>query len=111
VKTIRIAERLMGEGQPSNIIAEAGVNHHGDLDLTGRLVAHRASARAGVVRFQTRSVDAILIQVALEVPYLTEGFPGAMCGDHRRCLELFQEAYGTRIAAETARRCPPLPAG
>jgi sialic acid synthase SpsE len=35
------------------VIAEAGVNHNGDLDLAVRLVEAAAAAGADVVKFQT----------------------------------------------------------
>ena len=35
------------------VIAEAGVNHNGDMDLAFRLIESAASAGADVVKFQT----------------------------------------------------------
>ncbi|MCS7166161.1 MAG: N-acetylneuraminate synthase [Gemmatales bacterium] len=52
-KTINIAGRLIGAGYPCFIIAEAGVNHNGDLELAKRLVEVAAQAGADAVKFQT----------------------------------------------------------
>ena len=48
VKEIKIGEIKIGEGNPCFIIAEAGVNHNGDLKKTLELVsiAHKAGADA-----------------------------------------------------------------
>lgn len=46
-------ERLIGTGQPCFIIAEAGVNHNGDMELARRLIACAAEAGADAVKFQS----------------------------------------------------------
>lgn len=50
---IEIAGRLIGDGQPCFIIAEAGVNHNGSVKAAKRLVDAAAAAGADVVKFQT----------------------------------------------------------
>jgi len=50
---VSIAGRPVGPGQPCFIIAEAGVNHNGDLDLAMRLVDEARKAGADAVKFQT----------------------------------------------------------
>ena len=45
--TFRIGGHLIGEGQPVFIIAEAGVNHNGDLDLAHQLIDVAARSGAG----------------------------------------------------------------
>ncbi len=52
-RPLDIAGRLVGAGHPCLVIAEAGVNHNGDLDLAVRLVEAAAAAGADVVKFQT----------------------------------------------------------
>jgi N,N'-diacetyllegionaminate synthase len=39
--------------EPVLVIAEAGVNHNGDLDLAKRLIEVAASSGANFVKFQT----------------------------------------------------------
>ncbi len=48
VKTVAIGDRVIGKGHPCFVIAEAGVNHNGSLDLALDLVrsAHKAGADA-----------------------------------------------------------------
>lgn len=44
---IQIGERLIGPGYPCYIIAEAGVNHNGQLDLAHKLIDAAVASRAG----------------------------------------------------------------
>lgn len=62
----------MTEGSPSRhvcIIAEAGVNHNGSLDLAKQLVDVAADAGADVVKFQTFKADAIVSKTAQKAEY------------------------------------------
>lgn len=93
MKTIRIGDRLVGEGQPCFIVAEAGVNHNGQIELAKRLVGVAIRAGADAVKFQKRSIPAILIREALDMPYVKPNSLGATYGEHRERLELSEEAY------------------
>ena len=52
MRAIRIGGDLVGVGHPCYIIAEAGSNHNGDLDMAFRLVDVAAEAGANAVKFQ-----------------------------------------------------------
>src|SRR5689334_12526841 len=51
------------------IIAEAGVNHNGDLDLARRLIDVAAEAGADFVKFQTFSADRLATPHATKAAY------------------------------------------
>jgi N,N'-diacetyllegionaminate synthase len=51
------------------IIAEAGVNHNGDLDIARRLVEAAADAGADLVKFQTFAADRLVTQDAAKAGY------------------------------------------
>lgn len=51
------------------IIAEAGVNHNGDLDLAKRLIDAAAEAGADLVKFQTFSANRQVTKVAAKADY------------------------------------------
>ena len=53
MKTVRIGEKNVGDGNPCFIMAEAGCNHNQELELAKRLVDQAAKARADGVKFQT----------------------------------------------------------
>jgi N,N'-diacetyllegionaminate synthase len=51
------------------IIAEAGVNHNGDLNLARQLIDVAAAAGADRVKFQTFSADRLVTESASKAPY------------------------------------------
>lgn len=53
-RVISIGRRLVGEGRPEFIIAEAGVNHNGDMRMAKKLVNAARNAGADAIKFQTR---------------------------------------------------------
>lgn len=55
--------------KPIIIIAEAGVNHNGDLSLAKKLIDAAADAGADLVKFQTFSADRLVTQQAKKADY------------------------------------------
>lgn len=51
--SVRIGDRIIGQGNPVFVIAEAGVNHNGRFDLAWKLVDAAAEAGADAIKFQT----------------------------------------------------------
>lgn len=49
---IRIGSKEVGPGHPCFVIAEAGINHNGSLELAHRLVDATANAGADAIKFQ-----------------------------------------------------------
>lgn len=49
---VKIGNRLIGEGAPCFIIAEAGLNYGGDFEIAKKMVKVAADARADAVTFQ-----------------------------------------------------------
>jgi N-acetylneuraminate synthase len=64
-----LGAREVGPGQPCFVIAEAGVNHNGNLNLALRLVEVAAAAGADAVKFQTFSADRVAAPSAPTAPY------------------------------------------
>jgi len=50
---LRIGKKWVGQGESVLIIAEAGVNHNGDINLAHKLIDAAAEAGADAVKFQT----------------------------------------------------------
>ena len=60
MKTITIANKLIGENQPVFVIAEAGVNHNGKLELAKKLVDTAVKADADAIKFQTFKAEGLV---------------------------------------------------
>lgn len=52
-KTIKIADKIIGENQPCFIIGEAGVNHNGEIRIAKQLIDVAKDAGCDAVKFQT----------------------------------------------------------
>ena len=59
-KIIRIGSKCIGEKQPCFIIAEAGVNHNGQLRTAKKLVDAAVRAGADAVKFQTAKAEDVV---------------------------------------------------
>ena len=57
---------------PTLIIAEAGVNHNGDMDLAKGLIYAAAQAGADLVKFQTFAADRLATPSAAKADYQTQ---------------------------------------
>jgi N,N'-diacetyllegionaminate synthase len=84
----------MSKDRKTLIIAEAGVNHNGDLALAKKLVEVAAQAGADLVKFQTFKASRLVTAAAQKAPY-QEACTGAEESQYAmlRRLELSDEAY------------------
>lgn len=69
---VKIGKRLVGEFEPCFIIAEAGVNHNGDVNLAKRLVDVAKEAGADAVKFQTFITEELVTEAAEKAGYQKE---------------------------------------
>ena len=69
MQNIQIANKLIGPGQPVFVIAEAGVNHNGDLKMARALIDVAAEAGADAVKFQTFRADLLATSDAPKAEY------------------------------------------
>ena len=69
VAHINIASRLVGPGHPCFVIAEAGVNHNGSLEVALNLVDVAAGAGADAVKFQTFKAERLVTPAAPKAEY------------------------------------------
>ena len=56
-KTIKIGNKIVGEGQPTFFIAEIGINHNGDISNAKRLIDVAVMAGCDAVKFQKRNPE------------------------------------------------------
>ncbi len=81
------------------IIAEAGVNHNGDLEIARRLIDVAADAGADLVKFQTFNADRLVTAQAGKADYQTAGTPaGESQHAMLRKLELTRDMHEMLIA-------------
>lgn len=92
-ENIKIGNKIIGEGYPCFVIAEAGVNHNGELALARQLVDIAAAAGADAVKFQKRDIDSMLTKEQQDKPYNGPNSFGGTYGEHRRALELSDRDY------------------
>ena len=94
MKELDIGGRLIGPGQSCFVIAEAGVNHNGDMGLARELVAVAADAGADAVKFQTFKAGRLASATAPKANYQLQMTDAAESQeDMLRRLELLPESH------------------
>ena len=69
LQKIFIENRIISETSPVFIIAEAGVNHNGDLKMARELIEKAAACGADCIKFQTFSAERIATKSAPKAKY------------------------------------------
>jgi N-acetylneuraminate synthase len=95
----QIGNKLVGDGQPTYIIAEIGINHNGSLDLAKMMIDGAVRAGCDAVKFQKRTPE---LCVPKDQWHIERDTPwGRMTYiDYRHYVEFTQEDY-----AEIDRYC------
>jgi len=66
---IKINDRIVGDGEPCFIIAEAGVNHNGDVELAKKLIDVTEEAKVDAIKFQTFKTENVVTKDAPKADY------------------------------------------
>lgn len=90
-KTIKIGNKLVGEGQPCFIIAEIGINHNGSMDLAKKLIDIAVESGCDAVKFQKRTID--VVYTSEELARIRPNKFGNTNGDLKRGLEFGFEEF------------------
>ena len=56
-REIQFGDRLVGDGHPTFVVAEIGINHNGDLEIAKRLIEVAARNGVDAVKFQKRTPE------------------------------------------------------
>ncbi len=75
------------------IIAEAGVNHNGDIDIAKKLIEKAAWAKADIVKFQTFNTDAVLLRDTKQAEYQKQNCGNQTQYEMVKKYELSPEAH------------------
>lgn len=93
-KEIKIGDRKISADEPCFIIAEAGVNHGGDMNLARKLIDVAVEANADAVKFQAFRTDELIIDDVEKAPYQTKTTSQSESqAEMLRKLELPKEHY------------------
>jgi len=88
---VKIGTRLVGDGSPSYLIGEIGINHNGDVDIARKLIDLAVKNGLDAVKFQKRTVDVVYSREELARP--RESPFGTTNGDLKRGLEFGEKEY------------------
>lgn len=69
MQLVEIAQRKVGPGLPCFVIAEAGVNHNGDLAMAQELVRRAKACGADCIKFQTFKAERVAAGTAPKAAY------------------------------------------
>ena len=68
-KNIRIGKKNVNDNSPVFIIAEAGVNHGGDISLAMKLIDIASEVGADAVKFQAFRTEHLILNKVRKAPY------------------------------------------
>ncbi len=66
---VKIENKLIGEGEPCFIVAEAGVNHNGSVEIAKKLIDVAKDAGTDAIKFQTFKAENVVIKNAEKAEY------------------------------------------
>jgi N-acetylneuraminate synthase len=88
---IKIGNTLIGDNHPCYVIAEIGINHNGDIDITKKLIDISVEAGCNAVKFQKRTIEIVYSPKELARP--RESPFGITNADLKHALEFGQAEY------------------
>ena len=91
MKSVKIGNRLVGDGQPCFIIAEIGINHNGSLKMAKSLIDMAIDCGCDAVKFQKRTIDVVYTKE--ELAKERKSVFGNTNGDLKRGLEFGETEY------------------
>lgn len=102
VSKVKIAGRAVGPGEPCFVVAEAGVNHNGDIHLAKKLIDAAKSAGADAIKFQVFRAEAVVTRTAPKAAYQRSGERESQY-ELLKKLELTEDEF-SKIAAYSQRK-------
>src|SRR5262245_26296407 len=99
MQTVTIAQHVLGPGHPCFVIAEAGVNHNGDIALAQRMIDAAADAGVHAIKFQTFDPELLVSADAPKADYQVDNTgEGGNQLEMLRKLALPKSAYCSLLA-------------
>ena len=69
---VKIGDKVVGDGEPCFVIAEAGVNHDGDLSMAKRMIDAAKDAGVDAIKFQLFDPDKMVTPYAAKAGYQSD---------------------------------------
>jgi N-acetylneuraminate synthase len=91
-REVKIGDRWIGEGHPTYVVAEVGINHNGSLEIAKELMAAAKEAGVDAIKLQRRTPD---LCVPLEQRSVMRETPWGYISylDYRYKVEFDEETY------------------
>lgn len=70
MRNVKIGEKKIGDNQPVFIIAEAGINHNGDIKIAKRMIDSAVETRVNAIKFQTFKTERFLSKNIVEPKHM-----------------------------------------
>ena len=93
MKAVEIFGRKVGEGYPCFIVAEAGSNHNGDVELGKKLIKAAKEVGADAVKFQAFKAEELVTEYAPTAGYMKGGTKAKGLFDLLKSLELSESEH------------------
>ncbi len=90
-KRVKVGNKQVGDGEPTFIVAEIGINHNGDINIAKKLIDMAVFAGCDAVKFQKRTIGLVYTPEELAKP--RENPFGPTNGDLKRGLEFGEKEY------------------
>lgn len=71
-KSFKIGNKTIGPNSPCFIIAEAGINHNGNIEIAKKLIDTAVKAEVDAVKFQTFKTENVILTDIEKAPYQKE---------------------------------------
>ncbi|MBT4733210.1 N-acetylneuraminate synthase, partial [Candidatus Woesearchaeota archaeon] len=68
-KILQVQGKVISNNSPTFVIAEAGVNHGGDMLIAEKLVDLAVACKADAVKFQTFKAEHLILEEVEKAPY------------------------------------------
>ena len=98
VPSMAFGDRVIGPGHPCFVIAEAGVNHNGDMTIAKKLIDAAAAAGCDAVKFQTFITEKVIARGAPKAQYQKQTTGDGSMDDMVRKWELNHSQHEELIA-------------
>ena len=92
MRSVKIGNKTVGDGEAVFVIAEAGVNHNGSLEMAKKLVDAAKEAGADAVKFQAYKTERLVTKEAQKAEYQKKVGKSNSQYDLLKKLELGEDA-------------------